>query len=69
MKFETFIQVIVAILVILAFMLLGGAIVAIMWNFAIASTFNLPELSLEKGVAILILVRVLVSGFNLNFKD
>lgn len=69
MKFELFFQVIVAIVVILAFMLLGGALVAIMWNFAIASTFDLPELTLEKGVAILILVRVLVSGFHLNIKD
>lgn len=52
-----------AILAVIAFVLIGGEIVRLLWNWLMPAIFGLPSITFWQAVGLLALARILFGGF------
>jgi hypothetical protein len=52
-----------AILGVIAFIALGGALVQLLWNALLPELFGLPHVTLWQALGLLVLCRILFGGF------
>ena len=55
--------IVAAPILIALFILIGGGIVMLLWNWLLPSLFGWPEITLLQGFGLLVLCRILFGGF------
>ena len=63
---SSFFNLVTSIVILLISLLIFGLIIKLSWNYCIPSLFNLREINIQQSIALLILIRILMSPMGNN---